>query len=261
MHPFPTVRARALSVITLAIAAGLMCQAPAFAETTTPSTPSTPQPCSISRLSSTNGVEDGGARVVITGSNFVGVTAVAFGTSPATSFTASSASSITAVAPALKAGTYKVAVTNEAGTTFAAKYTVRTFEAEVLRLVNEARGISRKCGSSRYKATGPVRWDSTLAKVATAHSRDMAAHDFFSHDSRNGTSAFQRMKKAGYRYSSAGENIAAGFRSPASVVKAWLKSPGHCKNLMNRSYDELGVGFATGGTYGTYWTQDFGTPR
>ncbi len=261
MHPFPTVRARALSVITLAIAAGLMCQAPATAETTTPSTPPAPQLSSISRLSSTNGVEDGGARVVITGRNFVGVTAVAFGTRPATSFTASSPTSITAVAPALKAGTYKVAVTNAAGMTVAAKYTVRTFEAEVLRLVNQARGVTRKCGSSKYKATRPLRWDSTLAKVATSHSRDMANHDYFSHDSRNGTSAFQRIKKSGYRYSSAGENIAAGFRTPASVVKAWLKSPSHCRNLMNRNYDELGVGFATGGTYGTYWTQDFGNPR
>lgn len=259
MHPFPT--ARALSVITLAIAAGLMCQAPAFAETTTPSTPTTPQLSSISRLSSTNGVETGGAEVVITGSNFVGVTAVAFGSSPAISFTASSPTSITTVAPALHAGTYKVAVTNAAGTTVAAKYTVRTFAAEVLRLVNEARGVARKCGNSKFKATGPLRWDSTLAKVATAHSKDMADHSFFSHDSRNGTSPFQRIKKAGYRYDSAGENIAAGFRSPASVVKAWLKSPGHCKNVMNRGYVELGVGFATGGTYGTYWTQDFGNPR
>lgn len=259
MHPFPTVRARALSVITLALAAGLMCQAPAFAETSTPST-STPRP-SISKLSPTNGVENGGSAVVITGSNFVGVTAVAFGATSATRFTASSPTSISAIAPALRAGTYKIAVTNSAGTTVAARYTVRTFEAEVLRLVNEARGVARKCGSSRYKAAGPLRWDSTLAKVAAAHSKDMADHKFFSHDSRNGTSPFQRIKKAGYRYDSAGENIAAGFRSPASVVKAWLKSPGHCKNVMSGKYVELGVGFATGGTYGTYWTQNFGNPR
>ncbi len=260
MHPFPTLRARAISVITLAIAAGLMCQAPAYAEATTPSTP-TATLSSISKLSITNGVETGGAAVVITGSDFVDVTAVAFGTTPATSFTTSSPTSITAVSPALRAGTYKIAVTNAAGTTVAAKYTVRTFEAEVLRLVNAARGVARKCGNSRYKATRPLRWDSTLAKVATAHSKDMADHSFFSHDSRNGTSPFQRIKKAGYRYDSAGENIAAGFRTPASVVKAWLKSPGHCKNVMNRGYNELGVGFATGGLYGTYWTQDFGNPR
>jgi uncharacterized protein YkwD len=252
------VRARALSVITLAIAAGLMCQAPAFAETTTPSSP---QLSSISGLSSTNGVEDTAAEVVISGTNFVAVSAVMFGSTPAAGFTTSSPTTITATVPALRAGSYQVAVTTEAGTTVAARYTVRTFGAEVLRLVNEARGVARKCGKAKYKATGPLRWDSTLAKVATAHSVDMAAHDYFSHDSRNGKTPFQRMKKAGYRYSSAGENIAAGFRSPASVVKGWLKSPSHCKNVMNRSYDELGVGFATGGTYGTYWTQDFGNPR
>lgn len=258
MHPFPTLRARAFSVITLAICAGLMTPAPAYAEATTPSTP---QLSRISRLSTSNGLERGGASVVITGSNFIGVTAVAFGASAATSFTASSPTSISAVAPALRAGTYRVSVTNAAGTTVAARYTVRTFEAEVLRLVNEARGTARKCGSSRYKATRPLRWDPTLAKVAAAHSEDMADHSYFSHDSRNGASPFQRIKKAGYRYDSAGENIAAGFRTPASVVKAWLKSPGHCKNVMNRGYHELGVGFAEGGLYGTYWTQDFGNPR
>jgi len=261
MHPFPTVRARALSVITLALVAGLMCPAPAFAETSTPSTPEAPQLSSISKLSSSNGVEDGGALVVISGSNFVGVTAVAFGPRPAASFYASSPTSITAIVPALKAGTYKVAVTNEAGTTVAAKYTVRTFEAEVLRLVNVARGVARKCGRSSYRSVGPLRWDSTLAKVATGHSKDMASHDYFSHYSRSGNSPFERMKKAGYRYRWAGENIAAGFYNPKSVVKAWLNSPGHCKIIMSRRYHELGVGFATGGTYGTYWTQDFGNPR
>ena len=162
MHPFPTVRARVLSVITLAVSAGLMCQTLAYAEATTPPTP-TPQLASISQLSTTRGLETGGASVVITGSNFVGVTAVAFGTKPATSFSAGSPTRITVVTPALRAGTYKVAVTNEAGTTVAARYTVRTFEAEVLRLVNEARGVARKCGKSKYKATGPLRWDSTLA--------------------------------------------------------------------------------------------------
>ena len=50
-------------------------------------------------------------------------------------------------------------------------------------------------------------------------------------------------------------------RTSSSVVKAWLKSPGHCRNIMKANYTELGVGYATGGYYGTYWTQDFGTPR
>ena len=260
MHPFRPVRPRALSVITLALAAGLLCQAPAYAETSTTPAPAIPS-ARITRLSATNGLESGGTAVIISGTNFEDVSAVAFGSKPAASFTTRSATSITAVAPALRAGVYKVSVTTAAGTTRAAKFTVRSFAVEVMRLANIARGTARKCGSSRYPAVKALRWDSTLAKVATAHSKDMANHDYFSHESRNGTSPFQRMTRAGYRYDRAGENIAAGFNTPASVVKAWLKSPGHCKNLMNRAYVELGVGFATGGTYGTYWTQDFGNPR
>lgn len=223
-------------------------------------TPST-APASITRLSATHGLEPGGTAVTISGTNFEGVSAVAFGSKSAAGFTSSSATSITAIAPALRAGVYRIAVTTAAGTTRAAKFTVRTFAAEVLRLANIARGTARTCGSSRYKAARPLRSDSTLARVATAHSKDMANHDYFSHESRDGTSPFQRLKRAGYRYDRAGENIVAGFPTPASVVRAWLKSPGHCKNLMNRGYVELGVGFATGGTYGTYWTQDFGNPR
>jgi uncharacterized protein YkwD len=262
MHPLLSVRSRALSVITLAIAAGLMCQAPAFAETsgTTPIT-TAPVASTVSKVSTTDGIETGGTQVIISGTNFIGVTGVAFGVSPATSYTATSDTSITAVAPALRAGVHKISVTNPAGTVFAAKFTVRTFEAEVLRLVNQARGTARKCGSSTYKAARALRFDSKLAKVAAAHSLDMAVNNYFSHDTRSGRSPFSRMKQAGYRYHSAGENIAAGFRTPASVVKAWIASPGHCRNLMNRGYAELGVGFASGGTYGTYWTQDFGNPR
>ena len=145
--------------------------------------------------------------------------------------------------------------------TTGATSTVRTFEQEVLRLTNAARSAKRKCGSKTYKAVPALRWDATLAKVAAAHSRDMAAKNYFSHTSKSGTSPFDRMKAAGYRYDYAGENIAAGYASPKSVVNGWLKSTGHCKNIMNRNFTELGVGYATGGYYGSYWTQDFGNPR
>ena len=55
-----------------------------------------------------------------------------------------------------------------------------------------------------------------------------------------------------------GENIAAGQPTPESVVAGWLRSEGHCRNIMNPGFRELGLGFAQGGTYGTYWVQDFG---
>ncbi len=55
------------------------------------------------------------------------------------------------------------------------------FEAEVLRLTNEARSRARKCGGTRKKAVGPLRWSATLAASANAHSADMATKNYFSH--------------------------------------------------------------------------------
>lgn len=138
------------------------------------------------------------------------------------------------------------------------------FEAEVLRLTNEARSHSRKCGGKRMKAAKPLRWSDQLASSAHEHSADMATQDYFSHYSQSGTSPFVRIKTTGYRYRAAGENIAAGrsLADPAAVVRAWLKSPGHCKVIMNREYKELGVGRVEGaGKWTVYWTQNFGARR
>lgn len=108
----------------------------------------------------------------------------------------------------------------------------------------------------------PLRWRPLLATVASAHSVDMATHNLFSHTGSDGSSPFDRMTRAGYRYSKAAENIAAGYATAASVVAGWMKSPGHRANILDCSLTETGVGVATrsGSDYGTYWTQDFGTP-
>ncbi len=260
MHTCRTLRARALAFVTLTLVATLSTpNSPALADDAV--TPDPVVAATISRVSPAAGLVPGGAVVTISGAHFTGATAVAFGAVAATRFTVTSDTTISAISPVLEAGTHQLAVTTAAGTTTAGTFVVRTLEDEVLRLVNDARSTKRKCGSTTYKAVPALRADAKLARVAAAHSRDMAAHNYFSHASRNGDSPFDRMKEAGYRYSSAGENIAAGYRTPSSVVKAWLKSPGHCKNIMRRGYTELGVGFAAGGYYGSYWTQDFGTPR
>lgn len=260
MHTCRTLRARALAFVTLTLVATMSTPViSAFAEDA--DTPDPVVACTVSAISPANGVEAGGAVITISGTGFTGATAVAFGTVAATKFSVVSDTTITAISPVLDAGTYQLAITTPAGTTTAGKFVVRTYEDEVLRLVNEARATKRKCGATTYKAVPALRADAKLARVAAAHSKDMAAHNYFSHESRNGDTPFDRMKDAGYRYSSAGENIAAGYRTPSSVVKAWLKSTGHCKNIMKRSYTELGIGFAAGGYYGSYWTQDFGNPR
>ncbi len=138
------------------------------------------------------------------------------------------------------------------------------FEAEVLRLTNDARSKSRKCGGKKMKRVRPLGWSEVLAATADAHSSDMATADYFSHYTPSGASPFDRMRAAGYSYRAAGENIAAGrsLADPAAVVRAWLKSPGHCRVIMNGKYKELGVGRVEGsGKWGVYWTQNFGTHK
>ena len=92
----------------------------------------------------------------------------------------------------------------------------------------------------------------------------MATADYFSHYTPSGRSPFERMRAAGYSYRAAGENIAAGrsLSDPAAVVQAWLKSPGHCRVIMNGKYKELGIGRVEGsGKWGVYWTQNFGAHK
>ena len=102
-------------------------------------------------------------------------------------------------------------------------------------------------------------WNDTLAAVARAHSADMAANNYFDHNSQAGLTPAQRVLAAGYSYTYTAENIAAGQPTAQDVLTSWMNSAGHKANIVNCDLHELGVGFATGGGYGTYWTQDFGT--
>ncbi|WP_377639501.1 CAP domain-containing protein [Oryzobacter terrae] len=121
--------------------------------------------------------------------------------------------------------------------------------AEVLRLVNVERA---KVGCPA------VRWEPRLATAARLHSQDMANKRYFSHDSLDGRSPWDRIKAQGYAYGSA-ENIAAGQQTAAAVMTAWMKSTGHKANILACSNRALGVGVGRGGPYGIYWTQDFGS--
>lgn len=136
------------------------------------------------------------------------------------------------------------------------------WEQEVLRLTNLARAKARKCGKKKFPAVAGVRPNNTLARAARKHSADMGKKGYFSHTSRSGATMVERTTREGYTYSWLGENIAAGQRTPKEVVNAWLGSPGHCENVMNGHFTELGVGYAytSKGKYHHYWTQDFGRP-
>jgi uncharacterized protein YkwD len=129
----------------------------------------------------------------------------------------------------------------------------------VLELVNRARAVSRACGDK----AAPLRWNDVLAKAARLHAEDMARNNYFSHRGRDGSDPARRIERTGYRYRAYGENIAGGQMKPEDVVAGWLKSPGHCANLMNPRFTEMGVAFATdpNSQMGVYWTQTFGAPR
>ena len=120
--------------------------------------------------------------------------------------------------------------------------------AEVVRLVNVVRA---KAGC------GALRSDARLAKAARLHSEDMARQNYFSHTSLDGRSPWDRIEAQGYADGSA-ENIAAGYTTPAAVMDGWMNSPGHRANILDCKSKAIGVGIGRGGSYGTYWTQDFG---
>jgi uncharacterized protein YkwD len=123
-------------------------------------------------------------------------------------------------------------------------------EAQVLTLVNQERA---KAGCQ------PLTADSRLATAARLHSEDMAARNFFDHTNPDGVTFDQRITKAGYRSSGAAENIAKRQTTPASVMEAWMNSPGHRANILNCGLKNLGVGVAYQGRT-PIWTQDFGSP-
>ena len=134
----------------------------------------------------------------------------------------------------------------------------------ILETVNAARATARTCGNQRFPAARQVAWNGTLGDAALVHSRDMAEHRYFSHKGRDGRGAAERALQAGYRWLRIGENIAAGQNSPADVVAGWLSSPGHCANIMQAGFTEMGAAYAirhsrTGER--VYWTQVFAAPR
>jgi uncharacterized protein YkwD len=133
----------------------------------------------------------------------------------------------------------------------------------ILDLINQARARPRYCGNQAFNAAPPVRWNEALAASSLQHSEDMARNDYFDHISpRDGSHSWERLERAGYRYSTTGENIAAGYDNAEEAVAGWLKSPGHCANLMNPAFVDMGAALAVNRSskMGSYWTQEFGRP-
>ncbi|WP_431802777.1 CAP domain-containing protein [Halobacillus andaensis] len=128
------------------------------------------------------------------------------------------------------------------------------FEQEVVTLVNEERA---------KEDLPPLEMYDRLSDLARLKSQDMADNDYFDHTSPTYGTPFEMMDQYDFTYWSAGENIAAGQRSPEQVVEGWMNSPGHRENIMKEDFTHIGVGYVeeSGDRYGTYWTQMFMAPR
>lgn len=120
---------------------------------------------------------------------------------------------------------------------------VSAYAKEVVSLVNKER---EKAGLK------PLVIHTNLTKMAVAKAQDMNDNNYFSHTSPTYGSPFDMMKSFGITYKYAGENIAKGQKTPAEVVKAWMNSPGHKANIMNKNFTLIGVGYVNG-----YWVQAF----
>lgn len=126
---------------------------------------------------------------------------------------------------------------------------ITTMEDRVTALINEER---KKAGC------GTVRTDERIRKAGRAHSADMAKNNYFSHTGLDGSNFVDRLERAGYpRSGAAGENIAYGYATAEAVVKGWMNSDGHRRNILNCSAKATGVGLAYRGST-PYWTQLFG---
>lgn len=136
-------------------------------------------------------------------------------------------------------------------------------DKEMLTRVNQARLSNQQCGATAHPATHTLNWHCTLETAARGHSQDMAQTNFFNHTGSDGLSAGDRIKNTGYSWSTWGENIAAGQTTVEQVMNSWMNSEGHCANIMNVNFTEMGAASFTdsGSDFQIYWTQNFAAPR
>jgi uncharacterized protein YkwD len=134
---------------------------------------------------------------------------------------------------------------------------------QVLRLVNAARATPRLCGRRPLQAAPALRLDTALSAAALAHALDMLRYGYFDHAGHDGSTPGTRVAANGYRYQLVGENIAEGPQTPREVVQGWIDSPGHCLNIMDPRFTDMGLAFAANasGPPRIEWVQEFAERR
>lgn len=124
-----------------------------------------------------------------------------------------------------------------------------TTQKDMLDQVNAQR---KKKGLKKLKLYNEI------SKTAFIKAKDLKAavkkdpKNGFSHKSKKLGMFYNQFEKADLIYWMGGENIAMGFPTVSSVMKAWMNSKGHRANILEKNYTHLGVGH-----YGSFWVQHF----
>jgi len=126
-------------------------------------------------------------------------------------------------------------------------------------------GVIKWTNSQRVKyGLPPLKESSLLDETAKKKVDDMFFNQYFAHESPSGLSVADLANNTGYQFIAIGENLALGnFKDDEDLVQAWMDSPGHRENILNRSYQEIGVSVIQGTFEGkTTWlaVQHFGLP-
>lgn len=141
-----------------------------------------------------------------------------------------------------------ILVTKGASTDGVTSSVLTAWEKEVFDLTNSFRARNN---------LSALNWSAQAATAARLHSQDMADNNYFDHTGLNGSTPSSRMKAQGISFTMAGENIIGGYGNALYSSNGWMNSSGHRSNMLNSSYNHLGVGYVLGGSYGNYATQNF----
>jgi len=128
------------------------------------------------------------------------------------------------------------------------------------RAADAARVLELTNAERQANGLAPLVFSAQLTAAAQDYSGVLAAGTCFEHDCGAVPNFVDRLREAGYTgFTTVAENIAAGYPTPEAVVTGWMGSPGHRANILSPDYTDLGVGVVSGGRYGTYWAEEFGS--
>jgi len=141
---------------------------------------------------------------------------------------------------------------------------VPDFAITALARINQLRAAGADCHSGgKFAPVAALAWSARLAQAARRHAQDMVAKNFFSHTGSDGSTVSGRVGATGYAWRLVGENVAVGHVDIGNVIAGWMAHDGHCANLMDPGFTEVGLVCVSGTAataYRSYWTMDLARP-